>query len=119
MNEIARDPQLLKGILPTLVLAALTRHESYGYELVTRLQDAGLTEIAPGTVYPVLARLERDGDLEARLVASPSGPARKYYSPTPAGRTRLAEGTLAWDALARVVQTMTSATDPTTDGDDR
>lgn len=123
VDEITRDPQLLKGILPTLILAALGRQESYGYELVTRLRDAGLTDIAPGTVYPVLTRLERDGSLEAHLVASPSGPARKYYRPTAAGRTRLADGTTAWDALAHVVRTMTSAPEPTstptTDGDDR
>jgi PadR family transcriptional regulator PadR len=67
----------------------------------------------------VLTRLERDGSLEAHLVPSPSGPARKYYRPTAAGRTRLAEGTTAWDALAHVVRTMTRATDPTSDGDDR
>ena len=119
MDEITRDPQLLKGILPTLVLAALARQESYGYELVTRLRDAGLTEIAPGTVYPVLTRLERDGSLDAHLVASPSGPARKYYRPTAVGLDRLADGTSAWDALARVVQIMTSAPDHTADGDHR
>ncbi|MEP7766243.1 PadR family transcriptional regulator, partial [Sanguibacter sp. 26GB23] len=113
MDEITRDPQLLKGILPTLILAALGRQETYGYELVTRLRDAGLADIAPGTVYPVLTRLERDGSLEAHLVASPSGPARKYYRPTAAGLTRLADGTSAWNALADIVQTMT-ATDPTT-----
>lgn len=119
VDEITRDPQLLKGILPTLVLAALARQESYGYELVVRLRDAGLTEIAPGTVYPVLTRLERDGSLDAHLVASSSGPARKYYRPTAAGRARLTDGTRAWDALARIVETMTSAPDQTTDGEHR
>ena len=37
-----RDPQLLKGVLPMLVLLLLTEGESYGYELVTRLQADGL-----------------------------------------------------------------------------
>lgn len=119
MDEIIRDPQLLKGILPTLVLAALARQESYGYELVTRLRDAGLTEIAPGTVYPVLTRLERDGSLDAHLVASPSGPARKYYRPTAAGRARLADGTSAWVALVEVVRTLTDNPAPRTDGVER
>ena len=117
MDEITRDPQLLKGILPTLILAALARQESYGYELVTRLRDAGLTEIAPGTVYPVLTRLERDGSLEARLVPSSSGPARKYYRPTAAGLDRLTQGTNAWEALIHVVRTVTSAPHPTFDGE--
>ena len=119
MDEITRDPQLLKGVLPTLILATLAHQESYGYEIVTRLRDAGLGEIAPGTVYPALTRLERDGSLEGRLVASSSGPARKYYRPTPAGRARLDSGTRAWDALDHVVRTMTATPATPTDGDDR
>ena len=77
-----RDPQLLKGVLPMLVLALLSERESYGYELVTRLHDGGLDDLAAGTLYPVLNRLERDGQISSRLVASTAGPARKYYLPT-------------------------------------
>ena len=102
-----RDPQLLKGILPTLVLALLRTEESYGYELVTRLQAGGLADVATGTVYPILTRLERDGAITSRLVASSSGPARKYYAPTPAGAERLADGLAAWRELTHVVDTLT------------
>ena len=49
-----------------LVLALLTEAESYGYTLVTRLQADGLGDIAAGTIYPVLARLERDGLITSR-----------------------------------------------------
>ncbi|WP_149204252.1 PadR family transcriptional regulator [Actinotalea subterranea] len=106
MDERARDPQLLKGVLPLLVLALLSRQESYGYELVTRLQEAGLADIATGTVYPVLTRLEREGQISSRLVASSSGPARKYYRPTPAGAEALTAGTRAWADLGRTVDTV-------------
>ena len=84
-----RDPQLLKGVLPMLTLAALTRDESYGYELVAALRAAGLAELSTGTLYPVLTRLERDGLVTSRLVASSSGPARKYYRPSDAGLAAL------------------------------
>lgn len=104
-----RDPQLLKGVLPMLVLASLTERESYGYELVTRLQRAGLTDIATGTVYPVLTRLERDGLIASRLVASSSGPARKYYVPTADGATDLARAVAGWDELTRTVSTVLSS----------
>lgn len=87
MTESVRDPQLLKGAPPMLVLLLLTEHESYGYELVTRLRDDGLADIATGTVYPVLSRLDREGLISSRPVASSSGPARKYYAPSGAGRT--------------------------------
>ena len=98
-----RDPQLLKGVLPMLALALLAEAESYGYELVGRLEAAGLTGISTGTVYPVLARLERDELVSSRLAASPSGPARKYYRPTEAGQEELAATAREWRHLAEVV----------------
>jgi PadR family transcriptional regulator PadR len=99
----AHDPQLLKGVLSVLLLQLLAEQESYGYELVQRLHQMGLTEVLEGTVYPALARLEREGRVAARLVASRSGPARKYYRPTPAGYAALAAGSASWRALAGVV----------------
>jgi PadR family transcriptional regulator PadR len=97
------DPQLLKGVLSLLLLSLLAERESYGYELVQRLHEIGLTGIADGTVYPALARLERETRVSARLVSSRSGPARKYYRPTEAGYTALAEGIAGWRSLAEVV----------------
>ncbi|MEU6651924.1 PadR family transcriptional regulator [Streptomyces sp. NPDC046900] len=90
------DPQQLKGVLWLLLLRLLAEQESYGYEVVQRLQASGFTDVLEGTVYPALARLEREGRLVTRLVASPSGPARKYYRLTPAGREALSAGTEAW-----------------------
>jgi len=97
------DPQLLKGVLSLLLLRLVAERESYGYELVQRLRAAGLADIADGTVYPALARLEREGRVRARLVASRSGPARKYYRPTDEGYRALAEGSGHWLALVDVV----------------
>lgn len=99
----AHDPQLLKGILTLLLLSLLAEQESYGYELVQRLHALGLDGIADGTVYPALARLEREGRIAARLVSSRSGPARKYYHPTDAGYAALTQGRLGWQTLRAVV----------------
>jgi PadR family transcriptional regulator, regulatory protein PadR len=97
------DPQLLKGVLSLLLLHLLAEQESYGYEVVQRVHDAGLTDVLEGTVYPALARLEREGRVRARLVASNAGPARKYYRPTAGGYAALAAGTADWHALVGVV----------------
>ena len=97
------DPQLLKGVLSLLLLQLLAEQESYGYQVVQRLHALGLDDVLEGTVYPALSRLEREGRLTSRLVASQSGPARKYYRPTDAGRAALAEGTAGWHALAGLV----------------
>ncbi|WP_412752069.1 PadR family transcriptional regulator [Krasilnikovia sp. M28-CT-15] len=71
------DPQLLKGVLSPLLLWLLAERESYGYELVQRLRAAGLSGISEGTVYPALSRLEREGRISSRLVASRSGTATR------------------------------------------
>jgi PadR family transcriptional regulator PadR len=97
------DSQLLKGVLSLLLLHLLSERESYGYELVQRLHEVGLTGILEGTVYPALARLEREGRVSTRLVASNAGPARKYYRPTTTGRDALTTGTADWMSLAAVV----------------
>ncbi|BBH16181.1 hypothetical protein Back2_04680 [Nocardioides baekrokdamisoli] len=103
MPENSHDPQLLKGILSVLLLHLLAEEESYGYDVVRRLHEMGLTDVLDGTVYPALARLERGGRITARLVASTSGPARKYYRPTPAGYAALSEGIASWEGLVAIV----------------
>jgi PadR family transcriptional regulator, regulatory protein PadR len=90
------DPQLLKGVLSVLLLRLLAEKESYGYEVVQRLQAAGFADVLEGSVYPALSRLQNEGRVAPRLVPSSSGPARKYYRLTDAGRQALAAGTATW-----------------------
>jgi PadR family transcriptional regulator PadR len=108
------DSQLLKGVLSLLLLHLLAERESYGYEVVQRLQEIGLFGIAEGSVYPALARLEREGRVESRLIASRSGPARKYYRPTSAGRRALEDGTASWLSLAELVTPLLARRPPST-----
>ena len=70
MTDYPHDPQLLKGVLSLLLLELLAQRESYGYEVVQRLHTIGLIGVLEGTVYPALSRLEREGHLTTRLVAS-------------------------------------------------
>ena len=107
---LPQDAQSLRGVLPMLILSQLRLAESYGYELVVRLQNIGLSDLSTGTVYPVLSRLEQDGSLTSRLVASTAGPARKYYALSPAGDATLALATARWHALIAIVQTGQTAT---------
>ena len=102
------DPQMLKGLITLLLLWFLGEREDYGYALVVRLQDAGLTGIAEGTVYPALARCERAGWVRAHYVPSERGPARKYYRRTTAGADELARSLDSWNHLAALVSAITS-----------
>ncbi|MFO8191942.1 MAG: PadR family transcriptional regulator [Bacillota bacterium] len=62
-----------------VILAALSRLEEpqYGYYLVQALQKKGFP-IEPGTLYPLLRRLENQGLLESSWNTGKNRP-RKYY----------------------------------------
>ncbi|MDR1387899.1 MAG: PadR family transcriptional regulator [Propionibacteriaceae bacterium] len=100
----SHDSQLLRGVLPLLILNLVDQRESYGYELVERLRELGLTELATGVVYPVLGRFERDGLLDSHLVPSTQGPARKYYAITASGRQARREAAAQWRAIVAVTE---------------
>jgi PadR family transcriptional regulator, regulatory protein PadR len=118
------DSQLLKGILSMVLLALLVSEDDYGYSVVVRLREAGFHDMNEGTVYPALTRLETKGWLVSRLVASNSGPARKYYRTTDAGRVELARADESWHDLGRIVDGLlinrsTAPTSKTPKGDRR
>lgn len=92
--------QLLKGVLELSVLAVIAKGETYGYEILSTLETAGLDGVGDASVYGTLRRLEQAGHLKSRLVASDSGPARKYYAITGGGRQQLDAGSKAWSRIS-------------------
>jgi PadR family transcriptional regulator PadR len=103
-----RRTQLLRGVLDLCALAIMAEGPVYGYELTKRLRERGLTIVGEGSIYPLLARLEREGLVETYRAASNGGPPRKYYRPSAAGSRALAAGISEWqatrDALDLVLQ---------------
>ena len=99
---------MLKGLITLLLLRLLEDREDYGYALVVRLREAGLTDVAEGTVYPALARCERAGWVDAYYVPSERGPARKYYRLTTAGGDELTRSLDSWNHLAALVSALTA-----------
>jgi len=96
--------QLLKGILDMCLLALISEEPSYGYEMVRKLQERGLTLVSDGTIYPLLSRLQKQGLVEGYFEGSSGGPQRKYYRICDAGRTRLTEWRADWAILATGVE---------------
>jgi PadR family transcriptional regulator len=100
--------QLLKGVLELAVLAVIAQGETYGYEILATLEQAGFDGVGDASVYGTLRRLEQAGHLTSRLAASDSGPARKYYAVTPSGAEQLQAGAETWSringALDRLVE---------------
>ena len=101
--------QLLKGVLEIAVLAVLGDGETYGYDILSRLEDAGLSGVGDASVYGTLRRLEQAGHLSSRLSASPSGPARKYYEVTSSGRTALLGAAETWRRIERALDALLEA----------
>ena len=89
MTDSTNQIQLKKGALELCVLALLARGESYAYEIASTLASG--VGIGEGTIYPLMRRMQDDRLVETRLAESNSGPPRKYYRLTPAGRGDLAE----------------------------
>ncbi len=94
--------QLKKGALELCVLALLSQHDSYAYEIASRLADTiGMGE---GTIYPLMRRLQNDGLVETYLVESSAGPPRKYYRLTEVGRSSFTSQRAAWNSFSGAVQ---------------
>lgn len=93
-----RRTQLLRGVLDLCLLAVMEEGPAYGYEMTKRLRARGLSMVGEGSIYPLLARLEREGLVETERAASNGGPPRKYYRPSREGRRALAAGVAEWQA---------------------
>ncbi len=103
--------QLKKGVLTLCVLALLNRRESYAYEIAATLADA--IDMGEGTIYPLMRRMQSDGQVETYLVESSAGPSRKYYRLTDAGRRALEVQTAEWrDFVTAVEGVMNADADP-------
>ena len=90
------------------MLAALRDAEGYGFELVRTLADADGLLTSEGTIYPLLARLRRDGLVKTNWRESTAGPPRRYYSLTTDGRAALERFTRDWARFRDAVDELLS-----------
>jgi PadR family transcriptional regulator, regulatory protein PadR len=95
------EVQLKRGVLELCVLAYLAADDNYAYEIATFLaREIGMGE---GTIYPLVRRMQAEGLLDDYLVDSPSGPPRRYYRLTKAGKSRLSAQRQTWDEFSRSI----------------
>lgn len=91
--------EMLKGTLEGIVLAILSGCPAYGYEITARLREMGFSDIAEGTVYALLIRIEHRGLVDVENHPSEKGPPRKVYSLNAQGREYLEEFWSTWSFL--------------------
>ena len=96
--------EMLKGTLEGIVLAILAGRAAYGYEITAWLRDKGFSDIAEGTVYALLIRIEQHGLVDVEKVPSQKGPPRKVYSINAQGRDYLSEFWRTWSFLTEQLE---------------
>ncbi|MBN8264865.1 MAG: PadR family transcriptional regulator [Xanthomonadales bacterium] len=86
--------------LTLLAVVAASAEPLYGYQIAKRLEQTGDGVLAgkQSALYPVLRNLEGAGLLDSFVEPSVSGPPRRYYRATPAGRDALVDWSAAWRA---------------------
>jgi PadR family transcriptional regulator PadR len=94
----------LKGHLDALILATLETDPLHGYAVIEELRarSEGAFDLAEGTVYPVLHRLEVEGLLSSAW-STVGGRKRRTYRLTRRGRASLARRRGEWRGFARAV----------------
>ena len=85
-------------------MGVLYHGRHYGYSLIRVLSERGSISLKEGTIYPILARLDRDGLVGSEWVESVQGPPRKYYALTSSGRRLFDELSQELDSLVALVQ---------------
>ncbi|MDH3227710.1 MAG: poly-beta-hydroxybutyrate-responsive repressor [Thermoleophilia bacterium] len=88
--------------LQPFLLLALESWQGHGYELIRRMTVFGFEALDGGSVYRTLRQLEKDGLVSSDWDTSKTGPARRVYSLSDAGRAYLD----AWAMSLRGYQSM-------------
>ena len=95
--------QFKKGALEMVLLCLIAQRETYGYELLTQLNQRG-GYAREGTIYPILYRLQEQGLVQTRLApAAANGGTKKYYSLTEKGQQVLEELTSFWTGYTQCI----------------
>lgn len=98
MNLENTQVQMRKGLLEFCILHIISRGEVYASDLLVELTSAKIM-VVEGTLYPLLTRLRKAELVDYRWEESTSGPPRKYYKLTEAGKNFLNNLTGTWDEL--------------------
>lgn len=95
--------QLMRGTLEGCIVKIISKEETYGYEIITRLQSYGFEDVKEGSTYPILVRLEKKNIISSVYKDSPLGPKRKYYFLTDFGKEFLKQFEVMWNDVKGTV----------------
>ncbi len=95
----------LNGQLDPLILATVAEEPAHGYAILQRLKvrSGGAFDLAEGTIYPALHRLEREGSLSSSW-STEGGRRRRVYRITKSGHSALAVRRHEWTVFSRAME---------------
>lgn len=107
MPNTPADPHrdLFRGSLDVLTLAVLADSPRYGYAIQKQLDQYLGQRPTPGTLYPLLHRMESQGLIQSTTETTSARP-RKWYTLTPEGRTALRKQAADWQATIARLQSV-------------
>lgn len=104
MNIDDWKSQIKRGTLEFCILLMIRQRPSYGYEIISTLEQYPVIAAKENTIYPLLRRLLKEGYISSSWQESTEGlPPRKYYAITDKGQEYLAVMSVEWDNLLRAI----------------
>jgi DNA-binding PadR family transcriptional regulator len=96
---------LATASLKPAVLSILQAGDTYGYQIIQRIQDLSDGELqwATGKLYPFLHGLEQEGVVASYWQDVENAPRRKYYRLTPKGERALRQEKQQWMRVNRLL----------------
>jgi DNA-binding PadR family transcriptional regulator len=96
-----------------LILSILSHGENYGYRIIKEVErlSEGTLSWTDAMLYPVLARMEKEGLIRSHWVKTENGRKRKYYTITTAGQQQLEKERHQWQRVNRVFSTLWGLSD--------
>jgi PadR family transcriptional regulator PadR len=104
-NDNNAKAQMRKGILEFCTLLIISKGQAYASDILEELKKADLL-VVEGTLYPLLSRLKSSGFLNYSWLESQSGPPRKYYTLTDAGKKELGNLHKTWQDFALSINSL-------------
>lgn len=98
------ESQLKRGLIEVCVLAAIRKQDSYGYQIIKDISP--YLSISESTLYPILKRLESNGNLTVYSIEH-NGRLRKYYQITQAGMDKIEDFKQEWNKLQKAYDFIT------------
>ncbi len=99
--------ELIAASTKPLILAVLSRGESYGYAIIQQIRDqsGGHLEWSEGMLYPVLHRMEKDKLVLSSWKLGENGRKRKYYRLSASGTRAIETERQQWFAVHETLAT--------------